>query len=93
MSRLCHGSNITKTTNGATSPVVIVWEYTGSNRGPSACKADALNQLSYTPNFFVSMYSSNRGPSRHACFLRKRVRRDALNQLSYTPFLKSGVQT
>ncbi len=26
-----------------------LWEYTGSNRGPSACKADALNQLSYTP--------------------------------------------
>ncbi len=27
----------------------IVWEHTGSNRGPSACKADALNQLSYAP--------------------------------------------
>jgi hypothetical protein len=26
-----------------------VWEHTGSNRGPSACKADALNQLSYAP--------------------------------------------
>ena len=26
-----------------------LWEYTGSNRGPSACKADALNQLSYAP--------------------------------------------
>ena len=25
------------------------WEHTGSNRGPSACKADALNQLSYAP--------------------------------------------
>ncbi len=24
----------------------IVWELTGSNRRPSACKADALNQLS-----------------------------------------------
>ena len=61
-----------------------LWEYTGSNRGPSACKADALNQLSYTPNIFKS-YSSNRGPWR--------VSRHALNQLSYTPFLKSGVQT
>jgi hypothetical protein len=30
----------------------ILWEHTGSNRGPSACKADALNQLSYAP-FFV----------------------------------------
>ncbi len=27
----------------------IEWEHTGSNRGPSACKADALNQLSYAP--------------------------------------------
>ena len=27
----------------------ILWEHTGSNRGPSACKADALNQLSYAP--------------------------------------------
>ena len=26
-----------------------LWEHTGSNRGPSACKADALNQLSYAP--------------------------------------------
>ena len=26
--------------------VYIVWELTGSNRRPSACKADALNQLS-----------------------------------------------
>jgi hypothetical protein len=32
----------------------FLWEYTGSNRGPSACKADALNQLSYTPNFIQS---------------------------------------
>jgi hypothetical protein len=23
------------------------WKHTDSNRGPSACKADALNQLSY----------------------------------------------
>ncbi len=30
----------------------IEWEHTGSNRGPSACKADALNQLSYAPNIF-----------------------------------------
>ncbi len=28
------------------------WEHTGSNRGPSACKAGALNQLSYAPNVF-----------------------------------------
>ena len=29
----------------------FLWEHTGSNRGPSACKADALNQLSYAPVF------------------------------------------
>ena len=28
-------------------PLIIKWKHTGSNRGPSACKADALNQLSY----------------------------------------------
>gem|GEM_PF-5926778 len=100
---LCHGIELYKITNGATSPVIIMWEYTGSNRGPSACKADALNQLSYTPNilfqctsrtadppaalafkkscvagcsepaelysqYFISMYFSNRGPSRRTCF-------------------------
>ena len=37
------GSSFTETL------VVIEWEHTGSNRGPSACKADALNQLSYAP--------------------------------------------
>ena len=31
---------------------VNLWEHTGSNRGPSACKADALNQLSYAPFTF-----------------------------------------
>ena len=31
-----------------------LWEHTGSNRGPSACKADALNQLSYAPLFIGS---------------------------------------
>ena len=31
-----------------------LWEHTGSNRGPSACKADALNQLSYAPSIFRS---------------------------------------
>ncbi len=26
-----------------------MWEHMDSNQGPSACKADALNQLSYAP--------------------------------------------
>ena len=34
--------------------VCIEWEHTGSNRGPSACKADALNQLSYAPNILMN---------------------------------------
>ena len=29
----------------------ILWRHTDSNRGPSACKADALNQLSYASLF------------------------------------------
>ena len=28
---------------------LFLWEHTDSNRGPSACKADALNRLSYAP--------------------------------------------
>jgi hypothetical protein len=36
----------------------IVWEHTGSNRGPSACKADALNQLSYAPLFRTAKIGS-----------------------------------
>ncbi len=36
------------------SDEVTWWEHTGSNRGPSACKADALNQLSYAPLNFRS---------------------------------------
>ncbi len=35
-----------------------LWEHTGSNRGPSACKADALNQLSYAPFSYVSVRRS-----------------------------------
>ena len=34
------GSQLHETLSGS------VWELTGSNRRPSACKADALNQLS-----------------------------------------------
>jgi DNA-3-methyladenine glycosylase I len=33
-----------------------LWEHTGSNRGPSACKADALNQLSYAPFTFSTAF-------------------------------------
>ena len=30
-----------------------LWEHMDSNQGPSACKADALNQLSYAPFFHL----------------------------------------
>ena len=33
----------------AKRPSIFLWEQTESNRRPSACKADALNQLSYAP--------------------------------------------
>lgn len=35
-----------KTKSPAKTARLFLWEHTGSNRGPSACKADALNQLS-----------------------------------------------
>ena len=35
----------------------FLWEHTDSNRGPSACKADALNQLSYAPNIFEELFA------------------------------------
>ncbi len=43
------------------------WEHTGSNRGPSACKADALNQLSYAPKFFVRTSNFERLRFRWEC--------------------------
>ena len=39
---------------------ITVWEHTGSNRGPSRCKRDALNQLSYAP-FFPFKECKNKG--------------------------------
>ena len=35
--------------------LLFLWGHTDLNRGPSACKADALNQLSYTPNIFMNL--------------------------------------
>ena len=32
----------------------LLWEHLGSNQGPPACKAGALNQLSYAP--FISIF-------------------------------------
>lgn len=42
---------LTQNSPALTGPL---WELTGSNRRPSACKADALNQLSYAPFIFRS---------------------------------------
>ena len=70
-------------------PVLRMWAQTDSNRRPSACKADALNQLSYAPEsncrYFIPWWAqtdSNRRPS--AC------KADALNQLSYAPGITFG---
>ena len=45
---------VLKTIKALLDKAFISWEHTGSNRGPSACKADALNQLSYAPLFIGS---------------------------------------
>ena len=53
---------------------VILWEHTGSNRGPSACKADALNQLSYAPLFIGSAkIGSERYPPKKSLYFLKLV--------------------
>ena len=36
----------------------LVWEHLGSNQGPPACKAGALNQLSYAPMLFLKSHST-----------------------------------
>jgi hypothetical protein len=36
-----------------------MWKHTDSNRGPSACKADALNQLSYASILLRAFLSKN----------------------------------
>ncbi len=46
------------------SALLLLWEHRDSNPGPSACKADALNQLSYTPSQLrsgLSVLSRGRG--------------------------------
>ncbi len=56
MSRLCHGSNNPKTTNGAKSPVVIVSGYQDLNLGPPAPKAGALPGCATSRNFSSSLF-------------------------------------
>ena len=41
-------------------PLILLWEHMDSNQGPSACKADALNQLSYAPNIVVFIFFKER---------------------------------
>ena len=43
-----------KRTRKPKSFLVLLWEQRESNPRPSACKADALNQLSYAPKHFPS---------------------------------------
>ena len=42
----------------------FLWEHLDSNQGPSACKADALNQLSYAPLIFLDALNP---PRRKLC--------------------------
>ena len=45
-------SNVVMTVNKKAFPLIekaFLWEQRESNPRPSACKADALNQLSYAP--------------------------------------------
>ena len=67
------------------SETFMKWEHMDSNQGPSACKADALNQLSYAPKVLKNKRVSLNGPSR--------CNRDALNLpiiigMSYAPVLR-----
>ncbi len=48
---------ITKRATG--NPIAFLWEQRESNPRPSACKADALNQLSYAPKHPVSNRTAN----------------------------------
>ena len=55
---------------------ICLWEQRESNPRPSACKADALNQLSYAP-FFSFLFGNN-------CII---LRSSVSHVLMYTPFL------
>ena len=50
-----------------TEVLFLEWEQRESNPRPSACKADALNQLSYAPKRFLNLWLLNQdlnlGPS------------------------------
>ena len=56
-----------KKTPRKTEVLFLEWEQRESNPRPSACKADALNQLSYAPKRFFNLWLLNQdlnlGPS------------------------------
>ncbi len=47
---------------------LLLWKHTDSNRGPSACKADALNQLSYASIHFKRLAFFLNGRQRYRLF-------------------------
>ena len=61
---------------GSRTPDPLLWEQRESNPRPSACKADALNQLSYAP-LFSFLFGNN-------CII---LRSSVSHVLMYTPFL------
>ena len=46
------GAKNKKASHYSCKALILKWEQRDSNPRPSACKADALNQLSYAPFFF-----------------------------------------
>ena len=53
----------TDTKKGQLFSYPFQWEQRESNPRPSACKADALNQLSYAPKLLLLNQDLNLGPS------------------------------
>ena len=58
-----------------------MWEHTDSNRGPAACKAAALNQLSYAPENVLKNYP--------LCYGIAKIRAESFLQNFFEDFLEN----
>lgn len=63
---------------------LVLWEQRDSNPRPSACKADALNQLSYAPSNLDCKYTSN---FQSAKYFQKLFKSERCVELLQTPVL------
>ena len=57
---------------------LFLWVNRDSNPGPSACKADALNQLSYSPYLVIPFWeckytTKSQIPKSHCAFMQKKT--------------------